>query len=87
MALGRMDEAFGAADLSWIEDAGGIETLTRPETDRLRRDPRFWPVAARSGLVRYWLTTNKWPDFCSDPSYPLDCRVQARRVANLGPRS
>jgi hypothetical protein len=51
----------------------------------MRHDPRFWPVAAKAGLVRLWLTTNKWPDFCSDPAYPLDCRAQAKRVASVIP--
>lgn len=29
-----------------------------------RNDPRFWPVAVRTGLVNYWQTTQEWPDFC-----------------------
>jgi DNA-binding winged helix-turn-helix (wHTH) protein len=79
MALGRLDEAFAAKDLSLIEGDERV-LLTFAFTAPLRRDPRFWPLAARAGLTRYWLTTNKWPDFCRDPTYPLDCRAQARRA-------
>jgi hypothetical protein len=82
MALGRLDEAYGVPDLQvWEADDGLMSHYTAP----LRRDPRFWPIAAKAGLVRYWVTTNKWPDFCSDPTYPLDCRAEAKRVIALSP--
>ncbi|MBS0332211.1 MAG: hypothetical protein JSS35_05545, partial [Proteobacteria bacterium] len=85
MALGRLDQAFAAKDLSLIV-GDERELLTLAFTAPLRRDPRFWPLAARAGLVRYWLTTNMWPDFCRDPSYPLNCRAEARRFgAGLTP--
>ena len=79
MALGRLDQAFAAKDLSLIEGDERV-LLTLGFTAPLRSDPRFWPLAARAGLVRYWLTTNAWPDFCRDPAYPLDCRAEARRT-------
>jgi DNA-binding winged helix-turn-helix (wHTH) protein/tetratricopeptide (TPR) repeat protein len=82
MALGRLDEAFAAADISQVI-LPERELLVLGFTEPLRRDRRYWPLAAKAGLVRYWLTTNKWPDFCSDPTYPLDCRAEARRVATL----
>jgi hypothetical protein len=46
----------------------GIETprLFSPRMAAFRDDPRFWPVAVRTGLVNYWQTTQKWPDFCRD---------------------
>ena len=84
MALGRMDEAFPAQDTVQME-MPERELLMFRFTDRLRRDRRWWPIAARAGLVRYWLTTNKWPDFCSDPTYPIECRAEAKRVVALGP--
>jgi hypothetical protein len=82
MALGRIDEAYSVPDLQvWEADDGLMSPFTAP----LRRDPRFWPIAAKAGLVRYWVTTNKWPDFCSDPTYPLNCRAEAKRVIDLSP--
>ncbi len=80
MALGRVDDAFAAAkDLS-LTEGPEAELLTFGFAAPLRRDARFWPLAGRMGLTRYWLATNKWPDFCGDPTYPLDCHAQARRV-------
>jgi len=81
MALGRLDEAFAAPDTSVIEQQEP-ELLVFAFAAPLRRDARYWPIAAKAGLVPYWLTTNKWPDFCRDPTYPLDCRKEARRVAS-----
>jgi hypothetical protein len=83
MALGRIDDAFGPEAAPIAHADRGVLYLA--PTARLRRDGRYWPLAAREGLVHYWLTTNKWPDFCRDPTYPLDCRAQARRVAAIGP--
>ena len=34
----------------------------------------------RIGLVDYWRTTGKWPDFCSDPSLPYDCKAEAAKL-------
>jgi predicted Zn-dependent protease len=78
MALGQLDDAFAHQDELAPEDASNLMVGF---TDRLRRDARFWPLAAKYGLVRYWITTDKWPDFCSDPSYPLNCANEARKVA------
>jgi hypothetical protein len=80
MALGRLDEAFVDPDIRQLEQYEE-QLLMLAATEPLRRDRRFWPLAARAGLVRYWLSTNKWPDFCADPTYPLDCRAEARTVA------
>jgi DNA-binding SARP family transcriptional activator len=85
MALGRMDEAFGPDITPVMQQEPDLLPLAFAA--RLRSDRRYWPLAARAGLVRYWLMTNKWPDFCKDPSYPLDCRAEARRVASIGPTS
>ena len=40
-------------------------------------DERFFPLAARLGLVGYWLDTDQWPDFCAEPDFPIDCRERA----------
>jgi hypothetical protein len=79
MALGRMDEAYAGPDINVFQDE--MDFLMSVVGEPLRGDRRFWPLAARLGLVRYWTTTGRWPDFCSDPSYPLDCKAEARRVA------
>lgn len=59
------------------------EILFMPAAAALRRDPRVLDLAHRQGLVRYWVTSGKWPDFCAQPDLPYDCRAEARRL--LGP--
>jgi hypothetical protein len=46
----------------------------------LRRDPRFMQLAVRYRLVDYWRSSGKWPDFCSDPGLPYNCRTEASRL-------
>jgi hypothetical protein len=38
-------------------------------------------LAARFRLVDYWRSSGNWPDFCSDPGLPYDCRKEAARAA------
>ena len=49
--------------------------LFTPIMAPFRKDPRFWGVALRTGLIDYWQTTQQWPDFC---------RPSARRLQTLG---
>jgi hypothetical protein len=56
---------------------GDSAFLFYPLTAPLRRDPRFMQLAARFGLVGYWRSSGKWPDFCSDPTLPYNCRTEA----------
>jgi hypothetical protein len=46
----------------------------------MRRDPRFMPLAARFGLPQYWLASGEWPDFCSEPGLPYDCKAEAGKA-------
>jgi hypothetical protein len=48
-----------------------------PGFEALRADPRFIPTVARFGHPQYWLSTGKWPDFCSEETLPYDCRRAA----------
>ncbi len=78
--LGRTEQA-----LSWLTQmpAGSLVgkfILFHPGISALRRDPRFMQIAAREGLITYWRETNKWPDFCSDPTLPYDCRSTANAL-------
>jgi hypothetical protein len=41
----------------------------------MRRDPRFFGLAKRIGLLDYWRSTGRWPDFCAGPDAPMPvCR-------------
>lgn len=82
--LGLVDDALSVAQRDLRVDSSeddSSEFLFLPDTDSLRRDPRFMALAARFGLVDYWRRTGHWPDFCSDPKLPYDCRQVAAKVA------
>lgn len=79
--FGRLDDAFaGLVDPRLDADTTG-QLLFEPLMAPVRQDPRFWPVAARAGLVDYWRKRGVWPDFCRDPVYPVDCKREADRAS------
>lgn len=55
--------------------------LFRPWMASIRRDPRFMELSSKLGIVAYWRTTDKWPDFCREPDIPYDCRKEAAKHA------
>ena len=85
VVLHKLDDAFefaargpqnlGAQQGGWLFDPG---------MEPAQRDPRFWPLAARTGLLRYWRTRGVWPDFCSEPGLSFDCAKEAARAMNAG---
>jgi DNA-binding SARP family transcriptional activator/TolB-like protein len=84
-ALGRLDDAFATLEeISKLPGRmlqGDPGLLFEGPAAPLQRDARFWPLAAKAGYVKYWRTRDVWPDFCSDPSLPYDCRAVAARAA------
>lgn len=89
-AVGRPDAAF--AMLDQIAKMPGSSLQADPSylfygaAAPLQRDPRFWPLAAKAGYLKYWRTRGVWPDFCSDPTWPHDCPAAAKRVAGVAPQ-
>jgi hypothetical protein len=82
--LGFVDEAFAMAGRMSRDDLNvnnPTVTLFFPQDRALRRDPRFMALAAHLGLLDYWTRTGKWPDFCSEPDLPYDCKAEAARLA------
>jgi DNA-binding winged helix-turn-helix (wHTH) protein/TolB-like protein len=75
--LGRLDDAF-AATREFPQLDADPSYLFEPATAAMRRDPRFWEVAGRNGLLRYWKVRRVWPDFCSDRTVGVDCAKAAR---------
>jgi len=55
--------------------------LFRPAFRDFWHDPRSMAVAARFGLVDYWRSSGHWPDFCSWPDLPYDCKKEAAKLA------
>src|SRR5262249_21493317 len=65
--------------------SGGVGVLFKPGTASMRRDRRFMALAARIGLVDYWRASGHWPDFCSEPGLPYDCKAEAAKYATSAP--
>jgi hypothetical protein len=87
--LGFVDDAFRLADRYSAAAMTRVDSpafLFDPGMAAARRDPRFMAFAARLGLVDYWRSTGKWPDFCSDPALHYDCKAEAARLASAGSR-
>ena len=76
MLLARQGDTDGA--YAEIDDAlatnGSTALLFDPAMKGFRADPRFIPLARRLGLVDYW-RQGHWPDFCTEPGLPYDCRT------------
>ena len=37
--------------------------------------------AQRVGLLQFWQSSGKWPDFCFDPDLPYDCKKEAAKLS------
>ena len=77
------DELFKSL-LAWPKSsdlAAIADIYFRPQMKRFRNDPRFMMVAKRAGLIDYWQKSGHWPDFCSDPDVPYDCKAEAAKLS------
>ena len=81
--FGFNDDAYAVVANYSPAKMAGIDspTLLFGPDNALRRDPRFIRFAARLGLVDYWRSTGKWPDFCAEPGLPYDCKTEAAKLA------
>jgi tetratricopeptide (TPR) repeat protein len=80
--FGKSEEVFSTL-LAWpkADDVAIIsDVLFRPEFEGVRRDPRFLQIAQRAGLLDYWRSSGKWPDFCFEPDLPYDCKAIASKL-------
>jgi class 3 adenylate cyclase/TolB-like protein len=80
--LSALELTYDALTLAqrWNPNAAGLNSnafMFGPLTKNMRRDPRFMQLAARIGLVDYWRTSGHWPDYCSEPGWPYDCKAVA----------
>jgi DNA-binding winged helix-turn-helix (wHTH) protein/TolB-like protein len=50
--------------------------LFRSDTKAVRADPRFIPIVERLGLLDYWRSSGKWPDFCETEPESVCSRMQ-----------
>ena len=79
--LGDLDGAFAQAELYQPISSYSPPFLFLSSTAAMRSDPRFMRLARKFGFVAYWRATGYWPDFCSEPGLPYDCRSEAAKVA------
>ena len=80
--FGRENEAYDLV-MGWQRtDQAGAMTgmLFRPTLRTFRSHPRFIRVAAHLGLLAHWRSSGKWPDFCSEPDLPYDCRAETAKL-------
>lgn len=73
--LAREGDVDGAFATIGGRMPGGPLLLYYPEMAAVRSDPRFWALAKRIGLLQYWRSSGRWPDFCAAPGQ--DCRGAA----------
>jgi hypothetical protein len=77
----RIGRAPSETEQIWLDDPGGggstqfVVTLTAAP---MRRDPRFIPLAQRTGLLDYW-RSGRAPDFCKRPHYEPVCKQLLNR--------
>jgi TolB-like protein len=80
-ALGLVDDAYRlAAQVPPSAQADDLSVLFTPLAVPMRRDPRFIALAGKLGLVSYWSTSGKWPDFCAAADLPYNCRAEAKKL-------
>ncbi len=80
--FGRVEEAYKVVWSPVALDSllANTEMLFRPHNRSIRADPRFVALSAKLGLVAYWQKATIWPDFCSEPRLPYDCRSEAAKL-------
>jgi hypothetical protein len=81
--FGQIDDIYAVLQ-AWPNDEGmavAVSVFFRPALAGARRDPRFMQIAQRSGLLTYWMKSGRWPDFCSEPDLPYDCKAEAAKLA------
>jgi len=53
-----------------------VRVLFRSDMKAARTDPRFIPIVERLGLLDYWRSSGKWPDFCKTEPASVCSRMQ-----------
>jgi DNA-binding winged helix-turn-helix (wHTH) protein/Tfp pilus assembly protein PilF len=87
LRLGDTDHAFEIANTRLPTGrARGSNFLFSAVVSPLRQERRFMDLAERLGLAAYWRTTGRWPEFCSQPGLPYDCKTEAARTASASRR-
>jgi DNA-binding winged helix-turn-helix (wHTH) protein/TolB-like protein len=69
------------AEARWLEHPAAItiyaKLLMNPVMARLREDIRFIDVVERIGLLAYWRSSGRWPDFCETETKSVCAAMKA----------
>ena len=77
----RQDELLALmARVPLSEQARLADLFFRPAAREFWRDPRSLSYAKRIGLLKYWSSSGKWPDFCFERQQSYDCRAEAKKL-------
>lgn len=66
-----------------VDDLFFRAALFRNSLADLRRNPRAMAWFDVGTQLDYWLETDRWPDFCSDPALPYNCAEAALRYRGM----
>lgn len=83
--LKDIDGAFAQAQDYQPSDPRWGPFLFLGPTQAMRMDPRFMPLAVKLGFAAYWRATGQWPDFCTSPDLPYDCKAEVQKLAAQDP--
>ena len=83
--LNDVDGAFEQAQEYEPSDPRWGPFLFLRPTQAMRFDPRFMPLAVKLGFAAYWRSTGQWPDFCSTPNLPYNCKTEVEKLAAQDP--
>lgn len=79
--LDREDELLSLLMSVPLQDAEYVTDVSfRPAARELWRNPRSLQYAKRVGLLEYWQSSGKWPDFCFETDLPYDCKKEAAKL-------
>jgi len=79
--LDREDDLLPLLLTMPLNDATFVTDVTfRPAARELWRNPESLRYAKRVGLLAYWQSSGKWPDFCYETDLPYDCKAEAAKL-------
>ena len=75
----RLGASAAIEERIWLQDPAPTATsyITSPAAAALRRDPRYFALAERVGLLRYW-RNGRPPDFCRTRPEPICSQLLSR---------
>jgi DNA-binding winged helix-turn-helix (wHTH) protein/tetratricopeptide (TPR) repeat protein len=73
--LGNVDAALDLLGAPERREVRSTTTLFYPEMAAVRADPRFVELVRNNGLLEYWRSSGKHPDFCAAEAPPPVCEM------------